>query len=267
MTTELIREYGDRLLPHLVLAAKTRRTPTYGELAQKINVHHRVIPHALGYIRHEIVMPRGLPYINAIVINNTTNLPGESWLPEGTGHLTPEQYKHEFERFRDQVFAYTGWDDLLKELGLSPIKATSQDLDARGKAYSEYIKRVGGGEGGDHRKLKEYVASHPDIVGLCPTQPPFIEYAFISGDEADVVFETGNNEWAVAEIKNGDTGELVKGIYQLVKYRALLQAEEGHGSPVQVDTVLVAYQIPSEITLFAAKFGIRCKIIRREHLL
>ena len=36
MTTELIKEYGDRLLPYLVQAAKTLKTPTYGELAEKI---------------------------------------------------------------------------------------------------------------------------------------------------------------------------------------------------------------------------------------
>lgn len=264
MATELIKDYGNKLLPHLVYAAQHRRTPTYGELSEKIGVHHRVMGHALGYIRDEIIMPRGLPLINAIVVNNGTHLPGESWLPQGTSHLSDEEYKAEFEKFRDRVFSYPGWEDLLKGLGLEPLKPEVEDLDERGRAYTDFVKRTGGGEGEGHRLLKEYVASHPDVVGVNTAKPPSIEHQFIAGDEADVVFEIGENEWAIAEIKNGDPGELVKGIYQAVKYRALLQAEKGHGSPVHVDTVLVAYQIPSEISLFAAKLGIRCKIVRRE---
>src|SRR5688572_21773315 len=132
MTTELIKEYGSQLLPHLVLAAKTRKTPTYRDVADKIGCHHRVMNHVLGYIRDEITMPRNLPMINAIVINSGTQLPGESWLPEGTSHLTPEEYTHEYEKFRDQVFAYPGWDNLLNELGLAPVQPTIENLDERG---------------------------------------------------------------------------------------------------------------------------------------
>ncbi len=47
----------------------------------------------------------------------------------------------------------------------------------------------------------------------------------------------------MVEIKNGDPGELVKGIYQAVKYRALMQDEKGHGNPALVDAILVAYSI------------------------
>ncbi len=122
----------------------------------------------------------------------------------------------------------------------------------------------GGGEGEDHLKLKEFVAAHPEVIGLEKDSAPQMEYFFVSGDRADIIFGTGPDTWAIAEIKNGVPGELEKGIYQAIKYRALLQAEKGHGAPIQVDAVLVAYQIPSEISFFAAKFGIRCKIIHRE---
>lgn len=267
MAKESNKEYANKLLPHLVLAVKTLKTITYGELESKTGMHrHTIIPRALGYIRDEIVIPRHLPYITAIVIKKDTKLPGDKWLPEGTSHLSPDENKQKFEEFRDQVFAFTGWYDLLKELGLSPIKPTDENLDDRGRAYSQFIKRTGGGEGEDHRQLKEFVATHPELIGLRVKKPPIIEYPFVSGDEGDVVFELSKNQWAVAEIKNGELGELVKGIYQAIKYRALLQAEKGHGSPVQVDAVLVAYQIPSEISLFAAKFGIRCKIINRKQV-
>jgi hypothetical protein len=41
MTAELIRRYANRLLPHLVLAAKTLKTPAYGELKKRMGIHVR----------------------------------------------------------------------------------------------------------------------------------------------------------------------------------------------------------------------------------
>lgn len=267
MTTELIKEYGDRLLPYLVQAAKTLKTPTYRELADKIGVHHRVMNRILAYIRDDICIQRGLPLITCIVVSQATGLPGDEWLPQGTSHLTSEEYRQEFERFRDQVFAYKGWDSLLKELDMTPLEPTVESLDERGRTYSEYIERTGSGEGEDHRKLKEFVAAHPEAIGLAAESAAQMEYLFIAGDRADIIFGTGLDTWAVVEIKNGEIGELVKGVYQAIKYLALLQAEKGHGLSVQVDAFLVAYEIPADISLFAAKFGIRCRIIRRDSLI
>jgi hypothetical protein len=261
MTTELIKEYGARLLPQLVQAAKTNKTPTYGEMAARIGVHHRVLSYVLGYIRDEIIIPRGLPLINAIVVNGDTGLPGESWLPQGTAHLSKAEYQREYVRYRDQVLAYQGWDALLKELDLPSVEPTVENLDERGRAYSEYIERTGGGESEDHRKLKEYIAAHPEVIGLPSDSAAQMEYLFVAGDRADIVFGTGPDAWTVVEIKNGEIGELVKGVYQAIKYRALLQAEKGHGISPQVDAILAAYEIPSDIQFFAAKFGIRCRIV------
>jgi hypothetical protein len=267
MVTELIKQYGDRLLPYIVQAAETRKTPTYGELAEKIGVHHRVINHVLGYIRDDICIPRGLPLINSIVVNNVTKLPGDNWLPQGTSHLSKAEYKQEFENFRDRVFAFDGWDKLLKDLNLEPIKPTIENLDDRGREYTKYLEKTGNvGEGEDHRRLKEYIAVHPEEIGLEPYSVAQIEYLFIAGDRADVVFKSELGNWAVAEIKNGEIGELVKGVYQTIKYRALLQAEKGHGNSCQVDAILVAYEIPAEISIFATKFGIRSHIVRKKVL-
>lgn len=269
MTTELTKEYARKLLPHLIFAAKQGRLLTYGELGAKIGIHQRVVPRVLGYIRDEITIPRDLPYLNAIVVNRDTGIPGESWLPEGTSHLSHDEYVREFRNYRDKVFAYgIGWDRLLGELELEPIDPAEQDLDEQGRVYNAMLDRTGGtGEGDDHRHLKEYVANHPDVLGLEADIVGTTEYEFIVGDRADVVFATGQECWTIAEIKDGQPGELVRGIYQLVKYRALLAAEIGHGKPVEVDSVLVAYNIPSKVSLFAAKFGIRCKIVHREQVI
>jgi hypothetical protein len=267
MTSERIREYGNKILPYLVLSAKTKRTPTYKDLANLIGTHPRVMSKVLGYIRDDLCIPRGLPLITSIVVNQGSGLPGDDWLPQGTSHLSSEEYRQEFEKLRDEVFAYLGWDLLLKELGLPAEEETIDNLDERGRAYSEYLERISNsGENEDHQKLKEYIAQHPDVINVNPVNPAQVEYLFISGDRADIIFQTGQDAWAVVEIKNGEIGELVRGVYQAIKYRELLRAEKGHGEYCQVDAVLAAYDIPASVSSFAAKFNIRCRIIRREIL-
>ena len=63
----------------------------------------------------------------------------------------------------------------------------------------------------------------------------------MSGDRCDVVFDLGELGYAVVEIEDGQRGELVKGINQAVKYRALMEAEKGHGEPVSVSLTPVAF--------------------------
>ncbi len=116
MTTELTRERGMKILPYLVQAAKARRLISYGELAAKIGVHQRVLAYPLGYIRDEICAPRGLPLITCIVVNKEKLLPGPEWLPGGTSRLSPQEYRRTFDRYSREVFDYTRWDDLLKDL-------------------------------------------------------------------------------------------------------------------------------------------------------
>jgi hypothetical protein len=251
------------LLPHLIRAAKRRETPTYGQLGNAIDRHHRTIPDVLGYIRDEICQPRDLPLINAIVVNKNSRLPGESFLPEGTSNLTPQQYRQRFQDLRDEVFAYAGWDDLLEELGLTPIRKTPEDLNEEGREYSKLLARRGGsGESEAHVLLKNYVADNPAILGLATHRPGITEFLFVSGDRCDAVFDLSPAGYAVVEVKDGEhAGELVRGIYQAIKYRALMMAEKGQGEEYPVRAFLVAYEIPSEIVNYARRFGVACKVI------
>jgi len=119
--TNNARDNAYRALPHLVCCTHLRETVTYGELGRRIGIHHRPVQFLLGYIRDEICLKRDLPLLNVIVVNKYTGLPGKSFLPEGTSHLTEEEYRRRFEELRDEVLAYDGWDTLLTDLGLTPV--------------------------------------------------------------------------------------------------------------------------------------------------
>jgi hypothetical protein len=247
-------------LPYLVRAAQSRKTMTYKELGAKIGVHWRHVRAVAGHIRDEICRPRKLPLLNCLIVNGQSGMPGESWLPGGSKAKTKEGRRREFEEFRDRVFEYSRWDELLGQYGLSPIAATAEDLNDEARAYNRLVKARGGeAEGDEHRTLKNLIASRPEILGLTIAAEPHVEYGFLSGDEVDVAFDDRAKGWVVVEVKVGrHRGELVKGIYQAIKYRALAEAQ----SERKARAFLVAYDIPKEVAQLAAKHGIDTRVVQ-----
>lgn len=92
-----------------------------------------------------------------------------------------------------------------------------------------------------------FIARNPSKLGLSTKESGIKGFMFISGDECDVVFYLVTKGFAVEEIKLGEKGEFVKGIYQVNKHRALKVAQKGHGKSFRVRQFLVAYDISSDI--------------------
>ena len=265
MATELTKKYAMMVLPYLVHQTQLREVITYEKLARISGLpHHRPLNNVLGYIRDEICLPRGYPRINSIVVNKTTHEPGESFLENGTSNLTADEYKARFHEERDKAILFAGWNDLLKELGLTPVQSSETELDVEAREYNLAMSRRGGGggEGLKNKELKLFIARKPQLIDLSALKTPTTEYSFPSADVCDVLVDLVDGSYAIIEIKVGDIdGELVKGIYQLIKYKALLIAEKGHGQDIPVQIHLVAYRVPDDVNAFACKFGIRCHVI------
>ena len=118
------------------------------------------------------------------------------------------------------------------------------------------VRKYGpGGEGTEHKKLKEWIAQNPKELGLVNVKNTEIEHVFISGDAADVVFELDDGKYAVVEIETIDP---LPGCYQTLKYKVLKCAELGQDiKSSNVEAILVAWSIPEEIKRFCTKYGIR----------
>jgi len=123
------------------------------------------------------------------------------------------------------------------------------------KRISVFRKYGSGGEGNEHKKLKDWIASNPKELGLLNVKNTEIEHVFISGDAVDVIFELDGGKYVVVEIETIDP---LPGYYQALKYKVLKCAELGQDikSP-NVEAFLVAWSIPEEIKRLCNKYGIR----------
>ncbi|MDH5390209.1 MAG: EVE domain-containing protein [Candidatus Bathyarchaeota archaeon] len=111
------------------------------------------------------------------------------------------------------------------------------------------------GEGREHKMLKEWVAYHPESIGLTNVQKVDVEHDFISGDAADIFFEIRGDRYVVVEI---ETDYPLPGCYQALKYRVLQCAEMGKNiNSSNVEAVLVAKTIPPDVRDVCLRYRIR----------
>ena len=122
----------------------------------------------------------------------------------------------------------------------------------------ELRRKYGSGVESDaHRELKEWVAAHPEAVGLNPDARGQTEFRFPSGDRVDVAFFHPRHDRLVhvVEIELAGEPELRVGTYQAVKYQALaLTKEQGHTS--EVGASLVAQRVGKASRELATSLGV-----------
>jgi hypothetical protein len=240
---ELYQQRARAALPILVRQAKASQTITYGELTRELEMSN---PRTLNYVLEAVgkwMLELGqrwnekVPAIQAMVVNKDTGLPGEGF---GGFAPDPKEFKRATLRERKQivdamlreVYQYKKWDEVLSASGL---QATPAPLDAFPMDDRQYA-RGGSGEGEAHRKLKEAVAAHPEWLGLPRAfAPGQTEVVLRSGDRVDVVFANARQRIAV-EVKavGAPEQDLIRGMFQCVKYAAVLEAEAS-ADQVQID--------------------------------
>lgn len=222
-------------LPILVRQARAGQTIYYSDLAAEMGMPNpRNLNFVLGSVGTSLnVLSREwkepVPPLQALVINRADELPGE-----GFSEFAPDpaQFRTASRRIKQQVtqallshvFTYRRWPAVLKHFGVHAPPAP--DL-SRLISEAERTRCYGAGESKAHATLKEQIAASPALIGFSANPDRVIvEYAFPSADTVDVLIEGRDEVWAV-EVKShlSDDADLLRGIFQAVKYRALLSAE------------------------------------------
>lgn len=231
---QLYQERARRALPLLVRQAEASTKVFYFNLAEELGMPNpRNLNYVLGSIGRTIeniskIWKEKVPPIQCLVVNKNTGLPGEGigWFlikKEDFANLSRARQREIVSGELARIFAYPKWPAVLAAVDLTPTTVNFAKLNeaaARGG--------FGGGESERHRQFKEYVAAHPSVLGLpSGTALGRVEHPLPSGDLLDVVFQN-RSDWIAAEVKSSisSKADIVRGLYQCVKYEAVMQAVE-----------------------------------------
>ena len=224
--TKRSQELVGQIIPILVCWAKYGLTnKTYGDLI-----------HALGYTRYsgigdqlgnvESVMRElrkmtgeDVPTLNALVKKNGIPSDGFVFVYPNYNGLTLSEKLVFVAGINEKALNYQKWDWVLDQLGLQPSKIiTEQELEA-------ISVHGGGGEGKEHKAIKEFVYNNPESLGINGVIRKETEYPLPSGNRIDVYFETSDCRYAI-EVKPSTSpdDDITRGIFQCVKYKAVMEA-------------------------------------------
>jgi hypothetical protein len=229
---------------------------TYEELAARIGRltwkgvgHAHGMGNVLGIMGRmlqglEGVWGEQIPHLQSLVVLKSgqgKNLPDigleEFWpdYPKMTEKEKARRVKVEYQRI---VEYGSRWNDVLDRLGLPPVTAEHETQNTE-------IPYGTAGESERHRRLKEFIRQHPEIVGATGEWQAFVEYPLTSLDVVDVFFKCPD-ECVAVEVKSAISdaypADYERGLFQAIKYCAVLKAmsQAGtYGIPSAVRSVLV----------------------------
>lgn len=226
---KLYQRRARRALPILVRQAQAARPIYYSDLAEELGMPNpRNLNYVLGSVGVALEHLSGewnageVPPIQALVCNKETGLPGVGLgtfvRDQDFENASPTVRRRIVDGMLGRVYAYPNWVDVLEHFALEPIDSPPSQIGAQ--------QARGGEETKEHRRLKYFVAAHPAKAKLKISHSVGrVEYPLRSGDSLDVLFDN-DGSWVGVEVKarNASVAEVVRGLYQCVKYQAVLEA-------------------------------------------
>lgn len=239
------KEIVSQILPILVEWAKAGYTnKTYGDLNKLIG-YKKGIFSGIGYQLELVsnVLKRlakecneDIPTLNTLIINAKTGIPSDGFkevFPGYDAKLSIEEKRSLVKKLNSEAINYKNWEWVLASLGLKP------KIDIDESSLRSTFTSVIGGEGPDHKAMKEYVATHPESLGIKTSENGENEHVLLSGDRLDVYFKQANIAVEVKPLSSPDP-DILRGIFQCVKYKAIIDAEAAYrGEKADGKTILV----------------------------
>jgi hypothetical protein len=263
------------LVRHVFDAVGDPEPLTYQELAfriGRINKHDKGHANGMGKVLEKMGnLLRGVaddwgkavPHIQSLVVagyGSGKGLPSDGIKEFWPGY--PELTKKEKENrsrlsYREIREFGSRWNWVLERLGLPQV--TNGDS----KSVETSRGRGEGGESSAHLALKDHIARNPQLVGASEDDEVFQEYPLPSLDVIDVLFR-GLSQWIAVEVKSRISDNLVsdyeRGLYQCVKYRALIEAmrkDSRYRVPDQITVILlIETSLPAEYRNLYRKLGV-----------
>lgn len=252
-------------LPILVRQAKAGQTIFYSDLAQEIGISNpRNLNFILGAIGNALIKlgkekSVEIPQIQCLVINKTNRLPGEGikdFIKDAEfNKLTNSQKRDLVNRLFIDIYSFQKWDWVLKQFNLKPINL---DLNVLIEKSKKKIRK--GGESRQHKEFKNYVSENPSKIGLPDNlNAGVVEYILPSTDTVDVLFKD-KDLYIGVEVKSriSDTNDIFRGLFQCLKYKYLIEAEQIVNDKKPNSRVILAIEgiFPEELNAVKNLLGI-----------
>lgn len=244
---KLYQQRARKALPILVRQAFVGAPIYYSDLASELGMlNPRNLDYVLGSIGQALknlskIWEEDVPPIQCLVINKHTGLPGKgvAWFVNDLANFDQLSRKLQRQIVKaelQKIFTFRKWSQVLQVFSLEPNNVNFNEIIMQASQFR------GGGESREHRELKEYIAKHPEIIGI----PRYIgcgetEHPLPSGDSLDVFF-CKKNKYIGVEVKShkSQMPDIVRGLYQCVKYLAILEARQAAKRlPQNARTVLI----------------------------
>ena len=237
-------ELARQMIPVLIAWAQEHRSPQYYSTLSKAIGHNTArIGYQLGVIGEifdnlKKESGENVPLLNALVINKGSKRPSDGLgaVLDGYDEWDEKKQMQEAENANNKAYAYTNWPWVLKALELMPYNAENEDVIRKGSF------KAGTSEGPYHKALKKYILDNPGDFSISNIKQKENEHILLSGDRLDVFFLLKDGKQIAIEVKSriSDDADILRGIYQCVKYKAVLSAEcHAHGKKADVDSFLV----------------------------
>lgn len=279
-TTERLQTEGLEPAFQLLLSGASRgqRVP-YRKVADHLERElgiPRVFPTHVGGVAGALMsriweVDENAPPINLLVVNGDDWEPGsggdgflKTWFGLSAAELRRGREEH-VQAAINEVRAFERWPEVYRSLFgqdyvPDPALQIGDKFEPDGQPDNPSYSN-GGPESEEHRNLKTFVRKNPVKVGVKgAVSSARVEVRLLSGDKMDVEFLVGASRWGleVKSIRSSDA-DLERGIYQCVKYRAVMIAESGFAPDAANCRVLLVTErpLPSSLAGLARRLGVR----------
>lgn len=264
----------------LIHAAKSQRTMTYVDAKRRLEngcgfgvIFTVAVGRVAGAAMDTLLdCDSNVPLLNVLLVRSDTGLPGSGaagylarrypnrrWLGGPDAHKD-NRWRPLIEEEAARVYAYPHWDGLYREACNSRLLPSGNDPIGKEK---DGVRHGRGAEGRNHRALRLRVLHKPGLVrrGLRP-EATNTEVELLSGDRVDVVSITEERTVAI-EVKSRDSdwSDLRRGVYQCVKYRAVMKAQDIRRNANIESWLVTETPLPDELKNLARRLGVRTKAI------
>ena len=181
-----------------------------------------------------------IPTLNALCTNKSTGLPsyGFDFVRSDYNTYDDEAKIQIVKGYNTDACGYEEWPRVLTALCLTPSIDYSEPDENEIRRGTYY----GHGESKAHKKFKIYIAENPEDLNINDVIIAENEYILLSGDRLDVYFKLKDGTRIAIEVKSkiSSDADILRGIYQCVKYKKILNTENFvHGDPSPTRAILV----------------------------